>query len=98
MTSEFSDNVAVITGGGGILCSTMARAPEGARIAVPDLKAEKAGKAPAKITVLGRTAIDAAVSLPDAESLNAAHKKVCAASGPFFSSAGRWQSSEKHHH
>ena len=55
MPLEFSDKVVVITGGGGVLCSTMAAAlaKKGAKIAVLDLKEENAEKVAGEIVKSG---------------------------------------------
>jgi len=78
MSSEFSGKVAVITGGGGILCSTMAKAlaKEGAKVAILDLKAENAEKVASEITETGGTAIGVACNVLDIESIKQAHSVV----------------------
>ena len=78
MDKEFSGKVAVITGGGGVLCSTMAKAlaAKGAKIAVLDLKAENAQKVADEITHLGGQAIGVACNVLEIESLKEAHKTV----------------------
>jgi NAD(P)-dependent dehydrogenase (short-subunit alcohol dehydrogenase family) len=83
MVSEFVDKVAVITGAGGVLCSTMAKAlaNNGAKIAVLDLKAENAEKVAAEIRQLGGTAIGVACNVLDSKSLEEAHAKVIAELG-----------------
>ncbi|WP_374166499.1 SDR family oxidoreductase [Arcticibacter sp. MXS-1] len=84
MSSEFSGKVAVITGGGGVLCSTMAKAlaSQGAKIAVLDLKAENAEKVAAEIAAQGGSAIGVACNVLELESLKAAHERVLAELGP----------------
>lgn len=83
MSLEFSDKVVVITGGGGVLCSTMAAAlaKEGAKIAVLDLKEENAVKVAGEIVKAGGTAVGFAANVLDAESLKSAHEKVLASLG-----------------
>lgn len=78
MSLEFSGKVAVITGGGGVLCSTMAHAlaQKGAKIAVLDLKAETAERVADEIKQQGGEAIGVAANVLDIESLKAAHQKV----------------------
>ncbi|WP_207428747.1 SDR family oxidoreductase [Pedobacter sp. SYSU D00535] len=78
MSSEFNGKVAVITGGGGVLCSTMAKAlaNEGVKVAILDLKAENAEQVAAEITATGGTAIGVACNVLDIESIKAAHEVV----------------------
>ncbi|MGX5688731.1 SDR family oxidoreductase [Arcticibacter tournemirensis] len=78
MSSEFSGKVAVITGGGGVLCSTMAKAlsDQGAKIAILDLKAETAERVASEINSAGGQAVGVACNVLEAESLKAAHAKV----------------------
>jgi NAD(P)-dependent dehydrogenase (short-subunit alcohol dehydrogenase family) len=84
MSSEFLNKVAVITGGGGVLCSTMAiaLADRGAKIAVLDLKAENAERVADEITQKGGTAIGVAANVLDINSLKAAHEKIIDTLGP----------------
>lgn len=84
MSSEFSGKVAVITGGGGVLCSTMAKAlsDQGAKIAILDLKAETAERVASEINSAGGQAVGVACNVLDAESLRAAHAKVVELLGP----------------
>ena len=81
---NLKDQVAVITGGGGVLCSTMARALSacGARIAVADLKLEAAEAVAAEIRKEGGTAIGVACNVLEKESLAAANAKVKSELGP----------------
>jgi NAD(P)-dependent dehydrogenase (short-subunit alcohol dehydrogenase family) len=83
MSLEFSNKVVVITGGGGVLCSTMAAAlaQKGAKIAVLDLKEENAEKVASEIVKSGGTAVGFAANVLDAESLKSAHEKVLASLG-----------------
>ena len=55
---NLKNQVAVITGGGGILCSVMAKAMAecGAKVAILDLKPDMAQKAADEITKAGGTA------------------------------------------
>jgi len=84
MSLEFSGKVAVITGGGGVLCSTMANAlsKAGAKIAVLDLKAENAEKVADEINKNGGQAIGVACNVLDSASLKAAHEQVSERLGP----------------
>ena len=84
MKSEFTGKVAVITGGGGVLCSTMAKAlaQQGAKIAILDLKAEHAENIAKEIVEAGGEAIGVGCNVLSVESLEAAHKEVSAKLGP----------------
>lgn len=75
---ELKDKVAVVTGGGGILCSEFARALAacGAKVAVCDLRLEVAQKVVDEITADGGTAIAVAANVLDKESLEAARKTI----------------------
>ena len=75
---NLQDQVALITGGGGVLCSTMARALAacGARVAVADLKQEAAEIVAAQIRKEGGQAISVACNVLEKESLMAANDKV----------------------
>jgi NAD(P)-dependent dehydrogenase (short-subunit alcohol dehydrogenase family) len=76
--SQFQDKVVVITGGGGILCSTMANAlsQKGAKVAVLDLRKENADKVADEIRHNGGVAIGVEANVLDVESLKAAHNEV----------------------
>lgn len=76
--AAFTGKVVVITGGGGVLCSTMAKAlaEQGASIAVLDLKAENAQKVADEIIAAGGKAIGVAANVLDIESLRTAHQQV----------------------
>ena len=84
MSSELSNKVAVITGGGGVLCSTMALAlsEQGVKIAVLDLRVESAEKVADQINQKGGKAIGVAANVLDINSLKEAHEKVVNALGP----------------
>jgi NAD(P)-dependent dehydrogenase (short-subunit alcohol dehydrogenase family) len=83
MSLEFSDKVVVITGGGGVLCSTMAEAlaKKGAKIAVLDLKEENAEQVASGIVKSGGKAMGFSANVLDVESLKLAHEKVLASFG-----------------
>lgn len=83
-TVNLKDQVALVTGGGGVLCSTMARALAtcGARVAVADLKAEAAEAVAAAIRREGGAAISVACNVLEKDSLAAANKKVKQELGP----------------
>lgn len=78
MSLEFSGKVAVITGGGGVLCQEMAYAlaERGAKIAILDLRDENAKIAADKITQKGGTAIGVAANVLDINSLKKAHEEI----------------------
>ncbi len=80
----FKDKVAVLTGAGGVLCSTMAEylAQNGARVAVLDLKIEAAEEVADRIKKNGGTAIGVKANVLEAESLKAAHEIVRTQLGP----------------
>ncbi|EHQ29116.1 SDR family oxidoreductase [Mucilaginibacter paludis] len=84
MKSNFLDKVVVITGGGGVLCSTMANAlaAEGAKVAILDLRAENAENVANQITQQGGQAIGVACNVLNLESLQAAHQVVLEKLGP----------------
>ena len=71
--------VAVITGGGGELCGTMATAlgSLGAKVAILDLNREKADKKAAEIEEAGGTAIAMACNVLSIEELESCHELVC---------------------
>ncbi len=78
MTSEFHDKVVVITGGGGVLCSTMAKAlaAQGAKVAILDLKQENAQNVANEINAAGGNAIGVACNVLDVNSLNEARATI----------------------
>lgn len=83
MSLEFSGKVAVITGGGGILCQEMAfaLAERGAKIAILDLREENAKSVADNITKKGGAAIGVAANVLDINSLKKAHEEVTASLG-----------------
>jgi NAD(P)-dependent dehydrogenase (short-subunit alcohol dehydrogenase family) len=80
----FEKKFFVVTGGGGVLCSTMAKAlaEEGARVAILDLKAENADSVASEIRQAGGEAIGLAANVLSIESLQAAHQQVLTTFGP----------------
>ena len=75
---NLKDQVAVITGGGGILCSVMADALAqcGAKVAILDLKPELAQKAANQITKAGGVACGFACNVLEKTSIEQAHAQV----------------------
>lgn len=81
---DLAGKVAVVTGGGGVLCAEMARAlaASGARIAILDLKLEAAEAVAAEIRTRGGEAIGLAANVLERASLEAAAAEVLAQLGP----------------
>jgi len=81
---NLAGRVAVVTGGGGVLCGAMARAlaARGAAVAVLDLKLEAAEAVAAAIRADGGQAVGLAANALDKASLEAAHARVLAELGP----------------
>jgi NAD(P)-dependent dehydrogenase (short-subunit alcohol dehydrogenase family) len=81
---NLQDQVALVTGGGGVLCSTMSRALAacGAKVAVADLKQEAAEKVAEEIRKEGGKAISVACNVLEKASLDAANDKVKKEFGP----------------
>lgn len=75
---NLKDNVAVVTGGGGILCSVFAHAlaANGASVAVLDLHKDSADRVADEIKKEGGIAIGVEANVLDIESLNKAKKEV----------------------
>ena len=71
---DLKEKVAVITGGGGILCGEMARlfASHGAKVALLDLKKEAADKVAQEITKNGGVAIGVEANVLDRDALEKA--------------------------
>ena len=78
MKVDLSGKVAVVTGGGGVLCSTMSKAlaSSGAKVAILDLKGEAAQRVADEINSAGGVAIGVAANVLDPASLAAAAKLV----------------------
>ncbi len=74
MKVDLTGKVAVVTGGGGILCSVMAEAlaANGAKVAILDLREENAKKVAEKINAAGGKAIGISANVLELESLKAA--------------------------
>ncbi len=81
---DLTQDVAVVTGGGGILCSCMAGALAecGARVAVTDLRQDAADKVAAAIRSKGGRAIGVACNVLDKASLEQAHGVIVREFGP----------------
>lgn len=81
---NLKDQVAVVTGGGGILCGVMAKAVAecGAKVAILDLKPEAAQKAANEIVQAGGVAQGFACNVLEKASIEEAHQQVHAAFGP----------------
>lgn len=81
---DLKNQVAVITGGGGILCSIMAEALAqcGAKVAVLDLKPEMAQKCADAIVKAGGMAKGFACNVLEKASIEQAHEQIKAAFGP----------------
>jgi NAD(P)-dependent dehydrogenase (short-subunit alcohol dehydrogenase family) len=81
---DLTGRVAVITGGGGILCSVMAKALAecGAKVAILDLKPELGQKCADEITKGGGIARGFACNVLEKPSIEQAHELVKAAFGP----------------
>lgn len=81
---DLKGKVAVVTGGGGILCGAMAEALAecGAKVAILDLKIENANKVADAIKAKGGAAIGVAANVLERESLLAAEKAVRESLGP----------------
>lgn len=75
---DLSDKVAVVTGGGGVLCSEFAKAlgASGAKVAVCDLRYDAAAKVASEITKSGGTALAVEVDVLDKASLERAQKLI----------------------
>ena len=81
---DLNGKVAVVTGGGGILCSVMAKALAecGAKVAVLDLREENAATVADEINAAGFTAMGLGANVLELASLQAAEEKIRAAWGP----------------
>ncbi|OGV83615.1 MAG: D-mannonate oxidoreductase [Lentisphaerae bacterium RIFOXYB12_FULL_65_16] len=81
---DLTGKVAVVTGGGGILCSVMAQALGecGAKVAVLDLRADAAEKAADTVRAVGGTAMGVACNVLERPSLEGALATIKAKFGP----------------
>ncbi len=81
---DLKNKVAVVTGGGGILCGSMAEALAecGAKVAILDLRQDAADKVAKSINDKGGKAIGVAANVLELESLKEAEKIVCEKLGP----------------
>ena len=84
MARMLTGKVAVVTGGGGVLCSAMAKAlaADGAKVAVLDLRLDAAEKVAGEIVSAGGEAVGVACSVLKREGLEEARAKVHEAFGP----------------
>lgn len=82
--SELEGKVAVVTGGGGVLCGILAEAlaAQGMSVAILDLKVENAKAVADKITAGGGKAIGVEANVLDLDSLKKAHQEVVDQLGP----------------
>ncbi|HQL86128.1 MAG: putative oxidoreductase [Lentisphaerae bacterium ADurb.Bin082] len=80
---DLAGKVAVVTGGGGILCSVMAEALAdcGAKVAILDLRKEAADQVAAAIKAKGGVAMGVACNVLERASIEAAEKEVRATYG-----------------
>ncbi len=80
---DLSGKTALVTGGGGVLCSEFAKALAacGAKVAVCDLREEAAQKVVDEITADGGIAMAVAANVLDKASLEAAHEAILAKFG-----------------
>ena len=83
MKVDLTGKVAVVTGGGGILCSVMAEAlaKSGAKVAILDLREENAKNVADKINAAGGKAIGLAANVLELESLQKANETIKAELG-----------------
>ena len=81
---DLKDKVVVVTGAGGVICSSLAEAIAqcGAKVALLDLNQEAADQAAAKIVAAGFVAKGYAANVLSKEALEEAHQKVLADFGP----------------
>lgn len=81
---DLNNKVAVVTGGGGVLCAELAAAlaANGAKIGVLDLNGDAAETTAAQIRELGATAIGVSANVLERASLEAAAERVLKELGP----------------
>ena len=80
---NLNGRVAVITGGGGVLCSGFAKdlAAQGVKVAILDLREDAAKKVADEINAAGGTALAVGCNVLESESLEAAREKINAELG-----------------
>ena len=83
MKVDLTGKVAVVTGGGGVLCGIMAKelAKAGAKVAILDLRAEAAEAVANEIIAAGGEAIGLSANVLELASLQAAEEKIAAKFG-----------------
>ena len=83
LTFDLTGKTAVVTGGGGVLCSGFSKtlSAAGARVAVCDLRPEAAQAVADDITAAGGCAIAVEMNVLDKSSVEAARDKIYAAFG-----------------
>ncbi len=84
LTFDLNGKVAVVTGGGGVLCSGFSKtlAAAGAKVAVCDLREEAAKAVADEINAAGGCAIGVAMNVLDKASIQAAQKTIVDTLGP----------------
>ena len=84
MEVKLNGKVAVVTGGGGVLCGIMAKAlaKAGAKVAILDLRAEAAEAVAEEIRAEGGVAMGLSANVLELASLQAAEAKISAEYGP----------------
>lgn len=83
LTFDLSGKVAVVTGGGGVLCSSFSKtlAAAGAKVAVCDLRKEAAQAVADEIVAAGGVAIAVGMNVLDADSVRAARDEIVSSLG-----------------
>ena len=83
LTFDLSGKVAVVTGGGGVLCSGFSKtlAAAGAKVAVCDLRKEAAQAVADEIMAAGGVAIAVGMNVLDADSVRAARDEIVSSLG-----------------
>ncbi|MCP3967799.1 MAG: SDR family oxidoreductase [Lentisphaerae bacterium] len=84
LSIDLKGKVAVVTGGGGVLCGYMAKALAecGAKVAILDLREESAQQVADEIKAEGGEAIGIAANVLEYPSLEAAENQICELYGP----------------
>ncbi len=84
LSIDLKGKVAVVTGGGGVLCGYMAKALAecGAKVAILDLREESAQQVADEIKAEGGAALGIAANVPEYPSLEAAENQICELYGP----------------